>query len=176
MPASTKWRVLFAVCMLCTTASAWALKNDKNLPINIQADHGDFQNDSKTNNGTGVYTGHVIITQGSIRITADKAILHMINGEIQIADMTGTPATFQQQPDRGALVHGTASKITYDQNTNQVDLLGDARLRQDQRLFTAQVIHYNTSSEHVTASGSKNGGRVHITIPPKQPGSNPPPP
>ncbi|MGB9429365.1 MAG: lipopolysaccharide transport periplasmic protein LptA [Gammaproteobacteria bacterium] len=167
MSASNKLCVLLAVCALCAAASAWALKTDKQQPINIQADHGDFQNNSKADNGTGTYTGRVVITQGSIKITADKAILHIQNGEIQSADITGSPAAFQQQPDSGALVHGTAGEITYNQSTNEVDLLGNAYLQQGERLFTADVIHYNTATEHVVAIGGKNGGRVHITIPPK---------
>ena len=176
MCTSNELRLLLLVCALFTVMSAWALKNDRNQPINIQADHGDFQGDSKADNGTGVYTGHVLITQGSIRITADKATLHMLNGEIQTADIIGAPAKFQQQPDTGALVHGMASEITYEQNKDEVDLLGNAHLLQGERLLIADVIHYNTSTEHVIANGGKNGGRVHITIPPKQHGgqSNPP--
>lgn len=174
MHANRNWRWLLAVGVLCIAASAWALKSDRNQPINIQADHGDFTNNSKSNNGTGVYTGHVLITQGSIRITADKAVLHMLNGEIQTADVTGAPATFQQQPDSGALMHGTANEITYDQSKNEVDLLGNAFLRQGGRVFTADVIHYNTETEHVIALGGQNGGRVHITIPPKAATHTPP--
>ena len=174
MCPSHKWHWWLAVGLLCMTASALALKTDRKQPINIRADHGDFTNNSKSNNGTGVYTGHVLITQGSIRITADKAVLHMLNGEIQTADITGTPATFQQQPDSGARVHGTADNITFDQSKNQVDLLGNAHLQQDGRAFTADVIHYNTSTEHVIAVGGKNGGRVHITIPPKAATHTPP--
>jgi len=174
MYVSNKWRVLLLTCTLCVAASAWALKSDRNQPINIQSDHGDFQSDSSTNNGTGIYTGHVIITQGSIRITADKAILHMLNGEIQTADITGSQATFQQQPDTGALAHGVADEITYDAKRNEVVLTGNARLQQGERQLTADVIHYNTDTEHVTASGGQtNGGRIHITIPPKQ--GTPPP-
>ncbi len=167
MSASNKWRVLLLACALCAAASAWALKSDKNQPINIQSDHGDFQGDSSTNNGTGIYTGHVIIAQGSIRIAADKAILHMTNGEIQTADITGTPAMFQQQPDTGALVHGSAVEITYDADKNEVDLLGNAHLQQGERLLTGDVIHYDTDTEHVIANGGKtSGGRINITIPP----------
>lgn len=174
MYASRKWRWLLAAGLLCIAASALALKTDRNQPINIQADHGDFTNDSKANTGTGVYTGHVLITQGSIRITADKAVMHLLNGQIQTADITGAPATFQQQPDSGALVHGTAAEITYNQNTDEVDLLGNAFLQQGGRVFTADVIHYNTSTEHVIATGGENGGRVHITIPPKAATHSPP--
>lgn len=168
MYVSIKWRVLAVVCALGVAASAWALSSDRNQPVQIQADHGDFINNSQTSRGTGTYTGHVLITQGSIRITADRAVLHMLNGELQTADITGAPASFQQQPDSGALVHGTASHIAYDQGKNEVDLTGNAQLQQGGRLLTAEVIHYNTATEHVTALGGANGGRVHITIPPKQ--------
>ncbi|MGA9854453.1 MAG: lipopolysaccharide transport periplasmic protein LptA [Gammaproteobacteria bacterium] len=149
-------------------APAWALKSDKTQAINIQSDHGDFQSDASSNNGTGIYTGNVIITQGSIRITADKAILHMLNGEIQTADITGAPATFQQQPDSGPLSHGVADEITYDANKNVVVLTGHAHVQQGERQITGDVIQYNTATEHVTATGGKtSGGRINITIPPK---------
>lgn len=174
MYTSRKCRWLVAAGLLCVAVSASALKTDRNQPINIQADHGDFTNDSGTNTGTGVYTGHVLITQGSIRITADKAVLHMRNGEIQTADITGSPASFQQQPDSGARVTGTAAEITYSQNTDEVDLSGNAELHQGERLLTADVIHYNTSTEHVIALGGKSNERVHITIPPKAATHTPP--
>lgn len=167
MYVRTEWRVLFALGAFALASSAWALKSDRNQPIQIQADHGDFINNASNNRGTGTYTGHVVITQGTIRITADAAVLHMQNGELRTADITGAPATFQQQPDTGALVHGTAGHITYDQAKNEVDLTGGARLLQGGRLLTAAVIHYNTATEHVIAAGGAQGGRVHITIPPK---------
>ncbi|HVA54985.1 MAG TPA: lipopolysaccharide transport periplasmic protein LptA [Gammaproteobacteria bacterium] len=175
MCESNKWRFLLLVCTLCVAASAWALKSDKSQPINIQSDHGDFQSDAGAYNGTGVYTGNVIITQGSIRITADKAILHTLNGEIQTADITGAPATFQQQPDAGPLSHGMANEITYDATKNEVVLTGNAHVQQDERQITGDVIRYSTDTEHVTASGGKtSGGRINITIPPKQVSKNPP--
>lgn len=174
MRGNTKRRIAVALCAALVAASAWALKSDKQQPINIQADHGEFQNDS-ANNATSIYTGHVVITQGSIRITADKAVLHTLNGELQTADMTGAPATFQQQPDSGALMHGTAAEIIYTAATDQVDLLGNAELVQGQRQLSAAVIHYNTATEHVLAVGGQNNGRVHITLPPKQPPAGGPP-
>lgn len=168
MCISNRWCVVLSIVALCAATSAWALNSDKNQPINIQSDHGDFQSDSSTNNGTGTYTGKVVITQGSIRITADKAILHMSNGEIQTADLTGNPTTFQQQPDNGPLSHGVADEITYDANKNQVVLTGNAHVQQGQRQISGDVITYNTATEHVIATGGKtSGGRINITIPPK---------
>ncbi|MGH8400316.1 MAG: lipopolysaccharide transport periplasmic protein LptA [Gammaproteobacteria bacterium] len=158
------------------TASVFALSSDKNQPMDIQSDHGEWRNDNKTNRGVGVYTGHVLITQGSIRITADHAVVHTLNGELQTADITGQPATFQQQPDTGELMHGVADSIRYNADTNMVDLIGHAHMQQgDIRQMTADIIHYNTDTEHAVASGNKDGERVHITVPPKQDTKQPQP-
>lgn len=174
MSVRNELRAVLLGCCLLLAMSAFALSSDKNQPMNIASDHGEFLNDTKADTGTGIYDGHVVITQGSIRITADHAEVHTRNGELQSADITGQPATFQQQPDSGALMHGTADKIHYNADANEVDLIGHADMQQDLRHMQADVIHYNTASEHMIANGGKNGGRVHITIPPKQPG-NPPP-
>jgi lipopolysaccharide export system protein LptA len=169
MSANIKSRALLFCCALLTAVSAFALSSDKNQPMDIQSDHGEWQNDSKTNMGVGIYDGHVVITQGSIRIVADHAVVHTRNGQLQTADITGKPATFQQQPDTGELMHGIADHIHYNSDTNMVDMIGHAHMWQgDIRQMSADVIHYNTETEHAVADGGKNGGRVHITVPPKQ--------
>jgi len=173
---------------LFAAGSAWALKTDKNQPINVRADHGDFKSDPDNNsNGTGIYTGHVVITQGSIVLTADRAVLHVINNELDTADITGNPATFQQQPDHGEMMQGTANEITYNASNNEVVLITNARLTQavnepstdngrsgtpspsvpGERLLTADRIRYDTDTQHVIAKAGNDEERVHISFPPK---------
>lgn len=174
MSVNINSRALLLCCALLTTASAFALSSDKNQPMDIYSDHSESQNDTRTDRGVSIYTGHVVITQGSIRITADRAVVHTHNGQLETADITGQPATFQQQPDTGELMHGTADQIHYNADTNMVDMIGHAHMQQGNvRQMTADVIHYNTASEHAIASGGKDGGRVHITIPPKQDNKQP---
>lgn len=130
-PRMIERSVLTLLCGLLAAEGAYAFKSDKQQPINIQADHADFRADPSNNsNGTGIYTGHVVITQGSIMLTADKAVLHVINNEMDTADIEGKPATFQQQPDNGGMIHGYADEITYDASKNQMDLITNARLLQ----------------------------------------------
>jgi len=188
MSRSRNERLLLLVCGLLAAGGAWALKSDKSQPINVRADHGDFRSDpNDSSNGTGIYTGHVVITQGSIILTADKAILHVVNNELDTADVTGNPATFEQQPDKGEKMHGKAQEITYNASTNEVVLITDARLTQgviqtltndkspDQppqtaqgtRLMTADRIRYNTDTQHVIAKSGGDEGRVHMSFPPK---------
>ena len=101
-PRSNK-RLLSAawLCCLAVAGGAWALKTDKNQPINVHSDHGDFKADpNNTSNGVGIYTGHVVITQGSIVINADKAVFHVVDNNLDTADITGNPATFVQRLNR----------------------------------------------------------------------------
>lgn len=197
MSRATELKLVLVLCGSLAAAGAWALKSDKSQPINIQADHGDFRADPKNNsNGTGIYTGHVVITQGSIKLTADKAILHVVNNELDTADVTGSPATFEQTPDNGQPMHGRALEITYDASKDQIDLITEAELTQavnqvngqaamvpapgaastgpapfvaqGERLLSADHIRYNTETQRMVATGGKGDGRIHITFPPKQ--------
>lgn len=157
-----------AAVALAAAGAAWALSSDKSQPINVQADHGDFIADANdTSSGTSIYTGHVVITQGSIVITGDKAVMRVVNNELRSADVTGTPATFQQQPDQGELIHGVSQELTYDASLNDVNLITLARLEQGLRLMTADHIHYNTDTQHMIAQSNGSDSRVHVTLPPK---------
>ncbi len=184
-PTSIRLAALSAAVLgLLAAGGARALSTDKNQPINVNADHGDFRSDPKNNNnGTGVYTGHVVIVQGSIVLTADKAVLHVVNNELDTADVNGSPATFVQQPDDGEPMHGQALEITYDASKNEILLITNAKLTQQvyqnitkghvkgetpgERLMTADHIRYNTDTQRVIAKAGDDQDRVHITFPPK---------
>ena len=63
------------------SVSAWALPNDQQQPIRIQAD--DAQLDDK--HGVATYTGDVIITQGSMKVTGNKVtITRTAAGDIDV--------------------------------------------------------------------------------------------
>ena len=175
---------LLCVCGLLAAGSAWALKSDKNQPINIHADHAEFKTDPKNaNNGTGVYTGHVVITQGSIEIDGNRAVFHVVNNDLDSAEVYGDPVTFTQQPDTGEPMHGQSQELTYDVPRNEVTLITSAKLTQTVlsaigkgvsktntpglRLVTADHILYNTDTQHVVAKGASQDERVHISFPPK---------
>ena len=152
-PRNPSPRAVLLLCGLLAAGGACALKSDRNKPINIQADHADFRADPKNNsNGTGIYTGHVVITQGSIMLTADKAILHVVNNELDTADITGNPATFQQQPDTGAVIHGYALEITYVASKNQIDLITNARLIQPVNQANGVILAASTNVSPSTAT------------------------
>lgn len=176
--------LLACLCGLLATGRAWALKTDKSQPINVHSDNADFKADSKnTGDGTAIYTGHVIITQGSIVMHGDKAVLRIVGNDLSTADVTGNPVTFEQHPDQGEPMYGEAQELTYDAAKNEITFITNAKLSQQvlqnpakgvntgaspgQRLMTADVIRYNTDTQHVVAKGGDEQQRVHVSFPPK---------
>jgi lipopolysaccharide export system protein LptA len=147
---------------------ALALQSDAGQPTRISADRWDHNGAANGKHGTSVYTGHVVITQGSIRITADKATLTLDDGKLAKALIVGDPATFQQARKGEQAIRGRARTIRYDTDKNTVTLTKDARVHQGNELISANYIRYNTQQQKVVAHRAKQKkGRVHVVIPPK---------
>ena len=68
---------------------AIALPEDRNQPIQLEASRG--QIDQKT--GVSVYEGNVVISQGSMRLNADVATIHIKDGGFQRMEATGNRST-----------------------------------------------------------------------------------
>lgn len=153
---------LFTLLFLAAPA-VWAAKTDRNKPIDVSADRKvtDYKN------GTSVYTGKVVIDQGSLHATGDKATLYVHNGQLVRAVLEGSPATFQEMDDKNQLVKGSANQANYLAQDQQIILTGNAQLLRQGDKLAAQRITYNMKDEIVQAGGSDNGGRVHVTIQPR---------
>ncbi|MCK8343016.1 lipopolysaccharide transport periplasmic protein LptA, partial [Erwinia amylovora] len=76
--------------------------------------------------------GNVLVTQGSIKITADKVFVTRPGGDSKktIFDAYGNLATFYQMQDNGKPVQGHAEKMRYELATDRVELTGNAYLEQ----------------------------------------------
>jgi lipopolysaccharide export system protein LptA len=164
--------LLACALMLALAPAARALKSDADKPVEISADRLDHTGSGKDNTATSVYTGHVVITQGSIRITADKATLHLENGKLVKAFLVGSPATFRQKRADGEPIRGHADTIHYDTQAHAVVLIDDAKVHQGDELVTAKYIRYDYQRQSVVAHRAKRKkhGRVHIVIPPAESG------
>ena len=138
-----------------------------------------------TQPGKVIWTGNVVLTQGTLKITGSKAtgFLDSDNQIIRVI-VDGSPATVQQLDDQDLLMRGHASNIDYkpDDPANSSDgiaiLTGKAHV--DKQTDTADKsklnqsdgdkITYNTTNS--TMTGESNGPEpVHMVFQPK----NPPP-
>lgn len=153
------------LCCLCVTANTGlALPDDRNQPIEILADQA-LRDDQK---GYTVYTGEVELTQGSLRIEADRLTVFHAEGDGQRIVAEGSPARMQQQPDTDkAMLYARASVITYFRAAERVQLRENASVEQDGAVVRGDLIVYLIPEQRVRADASADNAdsRVQVVIP-----------
>ena len=148
----------------------YALETDREQPIRIQADAA-IVDETK---GASIYKGNVIITQGTLEVTADEVEIFTADREvIQIIAKTNKGsevlAHYQQQSNEAMdMVVADARKITYLVQEERLHLAGDARLQQVQDVFTGQLLYYDLGRGIVNLNSSGGSDRVNMTITPKK--------
>ena len=154
-------------CLLGWASSALALSSDAEQPIEVNADTVSID-ESKD---LSVYTGNVIITQGSLRITGEVMTIHGITSEVDKIIVTGKPVKFRQRPDgKKQDIRGEGLELHYFATTEKIYLLNKAKLWQQGNTIRSQKIVYDTKKAMMTA-GTKKGkrkGRVVTTFTPKK--------
>lgn len=150
-------------------SEAWALQDDMDQPIKIEADQLDVD-DAR---GVSVYRGAVKFTQGTIELTADDVTLNSTaNRELDKAIARGKPAKFKQQIDpSGGSVTGEAGRIEYHAKAEQVVLEGNAHLWYCGDEFQGARIEYYVRQDLVKASKAgtdAGGGRVQVILQPRK--------
>ena len=143
---------------------AAALPEDRNQPIQLEASRG--QLDQKT--GISVYEGNVVITQGSMRLTADTVTIYVKDNNFQRMEATGAPANLRYRPTADKPeIQGASQRVEYDVAGAKVIMSGNARLTQGQDVFTGDRVEYDLKSDVVRARGAGNNGRIQFTIQPR---------
>ena len=150
------------VLMLCCTG-LWAKENQQ--PITIEADRATL--DEKK--GISTYSGHVLLTQGDIKINADKLIVHSKKGDLSHVTALGTPVRYLQKGKQTSEdITGEANTMEYFAQEKRLLLLENAKLTQGGNAFSGNRIDYDTQKEVVTAAVAESGEqRVQVTIQPQ---------
>lgn len=160
-------RTLLLAIGLSLSLTVTALPEDRDQPIEIQADQVELDDET----GVAVYEGNVRLDQGSLRVTANRLTIHTRNQEVDriVAEgqEQGEPARYRQIPEAGAApVEAHARTITYRAESQQVELSGRANLRQLDDTFAGDRITYDIRERRITASGGADGEPVTMTIQP----------
>ncbi|AUM68300.1 lipopolysaccharide transport periplasmic protein LptA [Pseudomonas fluorescens] len=166
--------ILLSLGAALGSASAWALPNDRDQPIRIQAD--DAQLDDK--NGVATYKGDVIITQGSMKVTGNTVtITRTPSGDIDVVTSVGNLAYFEQLQTAGDTkpVQGYGVTIQYHASQDRVVLIDRAKVvDKDNNVTQGEKIVYDTNKKLASAgraTGSKvteSRPRIDMVIQPKK--------
>lgn len=160
-----------ALLVMTLTPVAYALDSDRDAPVHLEADHATYNQQT----GVTVYTGNVIVVQGTIRLQADNVVANLdANRTIKNVTAIGKPAKFQQKvsPDKG-IVYGDGDQLYYDATTSQLTLTGHAHLTQDGSSFNGNTLRYGMTQGDIEGNGNTQQ-RVQMVIPPSATRSSPP--
>lgn len=155
---------------------AIAERADRNKPVNLEADRATVEDvNRKDESRVSIFTGNVVLTQGTLRITADKVIMKEDTKGFRYATATGDLVTFRQKRDGlDEYVEGWSRRVEYDNKTDKIELFRQARLKRGTDEVKGDYISYDMNSEFFQVIGSNERGvateadnRVRVTIQPK---------
>jgi lipopolysaccharide export system protein LptA len=142
--------------------AALAKTADRDAPMDVAADHTDAM---LGDDSDSVLTGDVVITQGSLQVHADKAVIHRKAGDITSVELTGTPATLKQVADNGDPMTATAALIVYTLSSDLIVLTGGVVVQQPRGNLRGEMIKYDLKTGRLDGGG--DGNRVQMRILPK---------
>lgn len=155
-------RLLAPVLCLLIAAPALAKSTDRNQPMDIGAAHADAL---LTDDGEARLSGDVVITQGTLNVNADDAVVTRKNGDIQSVTLTGAPATLSQINDNGERMTARATKIDYNTVSEIIVMTGGVVVNQPRGDLKGEMIKYDLTTGRLDGGGG--GGRVQMRILPK---------
>lgn len=164
------WRCGAAAAIAATVLSvalapaAVGLPEDRLKAIEITAERAE-RNELE---GYTIYSGAVVLEQGSLRIEADRVTIFHDREAADRIVAHGEPATLRQQPalDRGP-VTASARRIVYERSRELIVLRESASIEQEGAVVTGESIQYFMAEQRVRADAdnSDTGARVQVFIP-----------
>ena len=115
-----------------------------------------------------VFRGNVRISVPDGQLTSDEARISFAGNLIASAEITGSPAQFEQKRDKG-VARGHAQRIEYLPAAGTVRLSEEAWLSDGDNEISGQTLVYNMLNQRVIANPDEQGSQpVRITINPKK--------
>ena len=138
------------VALALAAGGAHAETADKSKPISFTSDGGEVNYEKKT----GVLTGNVVITQGTLTIRADKINFKQNADNSLSATAFGNPISFRQKRDDAeGYYEGWALRAEYDGAKEQLELFDNAILKRGTDEIRSNYISYNSATELFRAEG-----------------------
>jgi lipopolysaccharide export system protein LptA len=174
----SRWGRLLVLTAWLVPSLAGAERADRYQATLIVADHQTVDDLKQVS----VFTGHVVLTKGTIRVTGERMEYREDPEGYQYAVVTAgedSTATFHQRRDQThpgveETIDGVADRIEYDNRADTVKLFTHAVVRRFENgvmrdEFTGDRITYDARNSHYDLTGSTSGpdARVHARIAPR---------
>jgi lipopolysaccharide export system protein LptA len=168
-------RKLALALLVLAPLAAWGEKADRDQPTQVEANRMSADDARRLN----VFEGNVVVTKGTIRLTAERLVVRQDAEGFQFATATGKPARFRQRQDpkpgekEGIWVEGEALRIELDDRNQKIELYENARVNRGGDEVAGNYIFVDQRSDFYQVSAGKGAekGRVKAIIQPKPPGA-----
>lgn len=149
---------LFLLTGLIVAQLSWAQDNPyQQLPINLQADAGEFD----ANTGIATYTGNVSISQGDMHLKGDKVVIRLSDGEVATLEAWGNLASFRYVPQGEPPIDGKGEYMKYNVSASTVEISKQAHVKQGANETKGERLTYHLKEDIV------RGKAVRMTFQPK---------
>lgn len=159
-------------CLLGFSIVAHADINDRLQAMTIDADRVSVNELKKTS----LFVGHVVMTQGSLAVKADKVSFRQEESGDYFINAQGKPINFRQKQNNSPdYVEAFAEQLDFDSKAETIHLTGQAVLRHGKDEVRGDSIIYNMQTQQYEVSGGKSAGvntgtgkqRVRLVIQPR---------
>lgn len=155
---------LGAALLLSVSQYALSLPDDRKQAINLSSDRAVYEKNQ------GIYIGNVNMSQGSLKIRADKLTIVESDRKVEKVIAEGTPAHFEQQPRANeGVVIATAQRIEYSLQEEEILLQRNASITHQGSKISGDRVVYSGRKQMVVADGGSNEkeNRVKMTLQPQ---------
>lgn len=136
--------LVLCLVLFCPLISL-AERADRDKPIHLEADRATVEDYKRKGEfRTSIFTGNVLLTQGTLRIRADKIIMKEDSTGYRYATAYGNLASFREKRDGvDEYVEAWSKRVEYDDKTSKIELFGNARLKRGGDEVAGDYITYD---------------------------------
>lgn len=160
----TPTKAALSAALLLTSQLALSLPDDRKQAINLSSDRAVYEKNQ------GIYIGNVNMSQGSLKIRADKLTIVESDRKVDKVIAEGTPAYFEQQPraEEGVVI-ASAQRIEYSLQQEEILLQRNASITHQGSKISGDRVVYSGRKQMVVADGGTNekDNRVKMTLQPQ---------
>lgn len=159
-----------AILALCATG-ALAEQADSSKPTQIEANKMQADDVRRLT----IFEGKVVVTRGTLKIEADRIVVHQDAEGYQHSTATGRPVRFRQKLDpkppatEGGWMEGEALRIEMDDRSGKIELYEAARVNRAGDEVAGNYILVDQRADFFSVTPGKGDGRVRATLQPKPP-------
>ena len=149
--------------LLTAPLSGLAAEDQRQLPVYLSADRIEISQKKELSQ----YHGHVLLKQGTLRLTANHAAVQNRANLLDSVTAEGSPVTFRYLPEGTKdFIEGKSRRAVYYSLKRRVELYEDVQLQRGQDLFRSAVLHYDIETSRLVADGAP-GQRVYAALLPQ---------